>query len=210
VTPTATEAGEARVARGPGRPPSDAPERILDAAYEVLKRDGYAGLTTAKVAAASGQNKALIAYYFGSKRGLVTAVARRLAETITDEVLGGLGEPSTPDELVRALADGVWRALDRDEGLLRVYFDFASQSVVEPEVGEIMVEMKEGHRAILRELLRGLPEGPSARDLDGVVVFLVAGLEGLALERLERGETDELRRARRIFIGSASAVVGDR
>ena len=48
--------------------------------------------------------------------------------------------------------------MDRDEGLQRVYFDLASQSVVEPEVGEIMLEMKEGHRAILRELLRGLPD----------------------------------------------------
>ena len=64
--------------------------------YEVLKRDGYAGLTTAKVAAASGQNKALISYYFGSKQGLVAAVARRVSETITDEVLGEVGEPASP------------------------------------------------------------------------------------------------------------------
>ena len=157
---------EAPARRGPGRPRSDAPDRILAAAYEVLKRDGYAGLTTAKVAAASGQNKALIAYHFGSKQGLVAAVARRVSEAITEEVLAGVGEPSTARELVHGLADGVWRALDRDEGLQRVYFDLASQSVVEQRVGEIMREMKEGHRAVLRELLRGLADGPSERDLD--------------------------------------------
>jgi AcrR family transcriptional regulator len=202
LTPAAATA-----ARRPGRPASDAPDRILDAAYAILRRDGYAGMTTAKVAAASGQNKALIAYYYGSKQGLVTAVARRVSQALTDEVLGGLGRPASSAELVQRLADGVWRAMDRDEGLQRVYFDLASQSVVDPAVGEIMREMKEGHRAVLRELLRELPDGPPARELDGIVVYLIAGLEGLSLERLERGETAELRRARAHFIAAASAVL---
>ena len=148
-------AAEPRAARGPGRPASDAPERIRAAALEVLKREGYAGLTTAKVAAASGQNKALISYYFGSKRGLVAEVARQVSETISSEVLAGLGTPRRARELVEGLADGVQRVFERDEGIQRVYFDLASQSVVDPGVGEILAEMKEGHRAILRGLLRG-------------------------------------------------------
>lgn len=196
--------------RRPGRPPSDAPERILEAGYQVLKRDGYGGLTTAKVAAASGQNKALIAYYFGSKQGLIAAVARRVSEQITAEVLGGIGEPRSGRELVERVTAGVWRALDRDEGLQRVYFDLASQAVVDPKVSEIMLEMKAGHRAILRELLRSLPDAPPARELDGIAVFLIAGLEGLSLERLGRGESPGLQRARAHFVEAASAVVGSR
>jgi AcrR family transcriptional regulator len=202
-----TQAAPASEARGPGRPASDAPERIVEAAFDVLGRDGYAGLTTAKVAAASGQNKALISYYFGSKQGLVAAVARRVSAEIIDEVLGGLDEPHEAEELVRGLADGVRRAIDRDERLLRVYFDLASQSMVEQQVSEILVEMKSGQRAILRELLRGLDRPPAARDIDGITVFLVAGLEGLSLERLERGETPALARARRLFIAAATTVI---
>ena len=198
-------ASEAR--RGPGRPPSDAPERILEAALEVLKRDGYAGLTTAKVAAASGQNKALISYYFGSKQGLVAAAARRVSEMLIEEVLSGLGEPATVAELVEGLLAGVERMTDRDQGMQRVYFDLSSQSVVEPQVARILREMKEGYREILRELLRALPDGPPPRDLDASAVFLIAGLEGLAMERLERGDTAELRRARRMFVESASGAI---
>jgi AcrR family transcriptional regulator len=203
---TATKTAGAR----PGRPPSDAPQRILDAALDVLKRDGYAGLTTAKVAAASGQNKALIAYYFGSKQGLVEAVARRVSDTIVEEVLGGIGEPRTPPELVRGLADGVWRVMDRDEGIQRVYFDLASQSVVEPGVQAIMREVKQGYREILRDLLGGLDRPPPHSDLDALAVLLIAGIEGLALERLDEGETPELRRARRLFVDSASIAIGQR
>ncbi len=193
--------------RGPGRPASGAAERILEAAYDVLKRDGYAGLTTAKVAAASGQNKALISYYFGSKQGLVAAVARRVSETLTDEVLGQVGEPSTARELVEALTAGLWRAMDRDAGLQRVYFDLSSQAVVESEVGGIMIEMKQGHRAIVRELVRGLGLGVRAAELDGIAVFLIAGLEGLSLERLDNGDSAALERASAIFIDSAVVAI---
>ncbi len=201
---------EPEAARRPGRPPSDAPERILEAAYAVLKRDGYAGMTTAKVAAASGHNKALIAYYFGSKQGLVAAVARRVADTIVTTVLEVLGEPRSAAELVEGLAEGVWRLMDEDEGLQRVYFDLASQSIVEPQVSAIMIELKEGFRAVLRELMRGIDDGPAPGELDAAAVFLIAGMEGLSLERLDRGETEELRRARELFVGAATEAIRER
>lgn len=195
------------MARRPGRPPSDAPDRILDAGLDVLKRDGYAGLTLAKVAAASGQNKALIAYYFGSKQGLVAAVARQVRELIIGEVLGGLGEPRTAEELVQGVVDGVWRVMDKDPGLQRVYFDLASQSVVHEEVRAIMREMKEDFRAVLRQLLLALDDGPSGKDVDAMAVLLVAGCEGLSLEHLDRGDTAELSKARELFVASAARQI---
>ena len=56
-----------------GRPSTGARERILEAAIEVLKADGYAGLTIAKVAARAGESKPLVTYHYGSKQGLVQA-----------------------------------------------------------------------------------------------------------------------------------------
>jgi len=193
--------------RGPGRPDTGAADRILEGAYEILARDGYAGLTTAKVAAASGENKALITYYFGSKQGLVAAVARLVSERLTAVVLGEIDEAHTAQELVAALADGLWRIMDRDPGLQRVYFDLSSQAVVEPEIGGIMIEMKQGHRAILREVLRGLELKIPANELDAIAVYVISGLEGLSLERLDRGDSPALRRAREIFIESATAAI---
>jgi AcrR family transcriptional regulator len=194
----------------PGRPSTGARERIRDGALDVLKRDGYAGLTTAKVAAASGQNKALIAYHFGSKQGLVAAVARQVSDVLTAEVLEEVGEPGSADELVRGLTAGVWSVIDADPGIQRVYFDLASQSVVEPEVSEIMAETKVSFRATLSELMRGLDDGPSEPELEAAAVFLVAGIEGLALEHLDRGASPALDRARRMFERSAAEVVRGR
>jgi AcrR family transcriptional regulator len=200
----------AEPARGPGRPPSGARERVLEAGLEVLKAEGYAGLTTAKVAARSGQNKALIAYHFGSKQGLVAAVGREVSESITAEVLGGLGRPGTVEDVVRGLMAGLSRVMDRDERLARLYFDLAAVSVVEPDVRAVMREMKDSWREVVAGLLRATADGPPARRAEAAAVYVIAGLEGLALERLDRGETKALASAKEMFAGSTTAAVSPR
>ena len=199
---------EAEPTRGPGRPPSGARERVLEAGLHVLKEDGYAGLTTSKVAARSGQNKALIGYHFGSKDGLVAAVAREVSAAITEELLEAIGEPRTVEGVARGVVEGVARIMARDEGLARLYFDLASHSVVEPEVRAVIAEMKQGYREVLRGLLARVKDGPrKSSDAEAAAVYLIACLEGLALEQLERGESPGLKRAREMFIKSAPAAV---
>ena len=182
---------------------------MLEAGLDVLKAEGYAGLTTAKVAARSGQNKALIAYHFGSKQGLVAAVGREVAEAITEDVLGGLGRTDRVEDVIRGVLAGLWQVLDRDERLARLYFDLAAVSVVEPDVRAVMQEMKEQWRQVLGDLLEGADDGPSRRQAEAATVFVIAAIEGLALERLDRGETPSLRRARELFVTSAVAAIAD-
>jgi TetR/AcrR family transcriptional repressor of bet genes len=172
----------------------------------VLKREGYAGLTTAKVAARSGQNKALISYHFGSKQGLVAAVGREVGQSIADEVVAGLDGAATVEEIVRGGFDGIWRVMDSDERLARLYFDLAAVSVVEPDVRTLMQEIKAGWRDVLVDLLGSAPDGPPKRRAEAAAVYVIAGMEGLALERLDRGETPALHRAMEMFVSSAAAA----
>ena len=195
---------------GPGRPSSGARERILQAGLEVLKAEGYAGLTTAKVAARAGQNKALISYHFGSKQGLVAAVGHEVSRSITEEVVGGLQGTASVEELIRGGLDGLWRVMDADERMARLYFDLASVSVVEPAVREVMRDMKEAWRSVLGKLLSAAEDGPPPADLEAAAVHVIAGLEGLALERLDRGETAALEGARELFVRSASDAIRGR
>ena len=190
---------------GPGRPSSGARERILAGCLEVLKADGYAGLTTAKVAAASGESKALIAYHFGSKDGLVAAAGRELGQSITEEILIGVQGARTVEEIVTGALAGTWTLLERDERLPRVYFDLNAVSVVDDGVRDVMREVKGGFRTVLTGLLRDADDPVSARAAPAVAVLIIAGIEGLCLERIERGDTAELRRARELFVRSIVA-----
>lgn len=195
------------IGSGPGRPSTGARERLLAACLELLKRDGYSGLTTAKVAERSGANKALISYYFGSKEGMIREVAATVSRTIGEEFLAGLGQPRTAEQLAVAIIDGYWGLAERNHGLVRAYFDLASASVVEPEVREILRATRAEQRRVLVVSLEGLDDGPPAPDLEAVAIYLIAVLEGLSLERRERGESRALQMAREMFTDTAAAAI---
>jgi AcrR family transcriptional regulator len=189
-----------------GRPSTGARERILDAAIEVLKSDGYAGLTIAKVAARAGESKPLVVYHYGSKQGLVQASGRAVAEMITDEALTAVEGARTVEEIVRGVADGVDRLLAQDERLARLYFDLAAVSVVEPEVRQTITEVNEGWQRVLTRLLKNAEDGPPPSQVRALALMINACSQGLVLERIERGPTAEWKRARELFIQSALAA----
>ena len=196
---------EATVAKR-GRPSTGARERILDAAIEVLKADGYAGLTIAKVAAKAGESKPLVVYHYGSKQGLVEASGRAVAELITAEALGAVAEAGTVEEVLRGVADGIDRLLERDERLARLYFDLAAVSVVDPQVRQTITEVNEGWQRVLVDLLEKAEDVPPRAQARALALMINACNQGLVLERIERGPTAEWKKARELFIRSALAA----
>jgi TetR/AcrR family transcriptional repressor of bet genes len=196
---------EATVAKR-GRPSTGARERILDAAIEVLKADGYAGLTIAKVAARAGESKPLVVYHYGSKQGLVEASGRAVAELITAEALDAVQGATTVEEVMRGVAAGVDRLLEQDERLARLYFDLAAVSVVDPEVRRTITEVNEGWQRVLIDLLEQAEDGPPPGQARALALMINACHQGLVLERIERGPTAEWKRARELFIKSALAA----
>jgi AcrR family transcriptional regulator len=205
ATDTAAESTAAAPARR-GRPSTGARERILDAAIEVLKSDGYAGLTIAKVAAEAGESKPLVAYHYGSKQGLVQAAGRAVAELITAGVLEAVDGATTVEDVSRGIAVGIDRLLDQDERLARLYYDLAAVSVVDPEVRRTITEVNEGWQQVLVGLLRDAEDGPPPAKARALALMINAGHQGLVLERIERGPTAEWKRARELFIRAAVAV----
>jgi AcrR family transcriptional regulator len=191
-----------------GRPSTGARERILEAAIEVLKADGYAGLTLAKVAARAGESKPLVAYHFGSKQGLVSAAGRSIAEMITEEVLDAVDGASTVEQVIRGADEGVERVLDDDERVARLYFDLAAVSVVEPEVRRTIAEVNEQWRQVLVRLLTEASDGLSPARARVLTVMVISSVQGMTLERIERGPTPERKRVRELFIRAAVAAAG--
>lgn len=191
---------------GPGRPSTGARERILEGCLDVLKASGYAGLSIAKVAAASGESKALISYHFGSRAGLVAASAKELGDAITAHVISGLEGAVTVEDIARGAMSGSWEIASSDERLPRVYFDLNAVSVVDDEIRAVMREVKEGFRTVLTRELREASEPVPEQRATPLAVLIIAGIEGLLLERIERGETAELASARELFVRSVVAV----
>src|SRR5262249_35554360 len=176
------------------------------AAIEVLKAEGYAGLTIAKVAVAAGESKPLVAYHYGSKQGLVEAAGKAVANLVTAEALAAVEGSTTVEQVIRGVADGVERLLGRDVRLARLYFDLAAVSVVDPEVRRTITEANDGWQRVLTDLLRSADDGPPAARARAIALMVNAGNQGLALDRIERGARPEWKSARDLFIRGPAAA----
>lgn len=178
--------------RGPGRPSTGARERVLEAGLEALLEEGYAGLTYTKVAGRAGENKSLISYYFGSKQGLVGAVAERVGNQITETVVAELGEPESVAGIARGMIAGLWKVMDEDHRIARLYFDLSAVSVVDPEIRQALHEVKAGWGEVISTDLAEVGIEPAR--IPALTVLLIAGVEGLAIERLGADAPEELER----------------
>lgn len=178
---------------------------MLEAGLETLLEEGYAGLTYARVAVRAGENKSLISYYFGSKQGLVGAVSELVGDRITAGVLQEIEGSETVGELAEGMVTGLWNVMDADQRIARLYFDLSAVSVVDDEIRRSLNQVKDRWREVISGYLTvaGVPR----RGVPAAATFLVAGVEGLAIERLEGYEPERLEEARKLFIRSAALAL---
>ncbi|MDA8369445.1 MAG: TetR family transcriptional regulator [Nocardiopsaceae bacterium] len=145
-------------------------QRILDSARELFTSEGYAQVSSRRIAAHAGVNVALINRYFGAKRGL-------LAEIIANEaVFPGIveGDPAT---LPRRLAEYIVHHTLGGGSLLQRALE---QSAGDPDLWSIHQERLEN--AVVQPLADSL-DGHDTRVRASLAVSLMLGI-GL-LRRLE-------------------------
>lgn len=104
------------------RADSDVCIAILDAAELAFAEFGYAGVSLRAIAREADVNQAMVAYYFGSKEGLIAAVIGRRASAINDErarrldALLAAGAPSLDSVLDAFLRPAIELARDENCG----------------------------------------------------------------------------------------------
>ncbi len=79
-------------------------------------------------------------------------------------MLDGVRGASTVEEVAAGAAGALWKLIERDERLPRVYFDLNAVSVVDPGVRDVLREIKAAWRDVVsRLLLEAEPPVPEAR-----------------------------------------------
>ena len=94
------------------RTPEEARRLILDAAQELIARNGPEGLRLQEIAAAAGISHPLILHHFGSREGLVRALVQDAVAELRDKLIAALtsGESSLEqqlDQVFGAYRDGL-------------------------------------------------------------------------------------------------------
>jgi AcrR family transcriptional regulator len=171
-------------------------QRIVDAALETLKKEGFAGATSRAIARAGGFNQALIFYHFGSLEGLLLAALDRTSEERLERYRNAVEKAETAEELAEVAAKVY--AEDRDRGHMTVVSQMVAGSVARPELAREVVARMEPWIQLCEDALRkGLAKTPAAealplRDLAYAVVTFYLGLNLLTHLDEDRERTEAL------------------
>ena len=174
--------------RGPSDSLPPTARRILDTARSLLGERGYAGLTFDAIAAASGSNKSMIRYYFGSKDGLVAALVDDLTHDATAEFLR-IARVSQGTEDVVAAHLAATRRLLADPSFVEL-FDVLPEALRREPLRELLASLYEWYREIEVVCFGGVSIAADP-DLRALASLHMAVIDGLALQlALDRESAD--------------------
>ncbi|WP_181158282.1 TetR/AcrR family transcriptional regulator [Microbacterium sp. MYb64] len=160
-------------------PPEQRERAILDAAVDLARQSGIAGLTVRTVAAAAGVTPALVAHYRPSMDAFVAEVFGAIVGAEREEVVAvgraGTGLRARISCVVETLLDG-----DRDDVTLVWVQAWAAGARNEELAARVRLEMDLWQQDLERIVADGVAaEEISAERAEGVAWLLLATVDGM-------------------------------
>jgi len=165
-------------------------QKLLLAAKEIIATEGFGALTLNSVSAAAGENKAMIAYYFGNKAGLIAAV---LDSVIHDEYIASQDRMKDvePERRTQRLVEEM-RRMDAVTEDFQVFFELLPHALRDETLRQRIAVLYTWYWSVKLDWLgitsssRGL-EDP---ELLGLAQILSAVIDGLAIQAAIDPELD--------------------
>ena len=181
---------------------SDTAQRLLEAAKSRLLADGYADLSTRKVAAEAGVPLSQIHYHFGSRKGLVLALLERENELLIGRQRALFGQVTPLWQRYEQACDFLEQ--DLASGYVRILQEMIAAGWSDESIAGRVRAAVDGWRRTLTEVVeRDLGDGPlSPAQLGDLVCFTFLGAESVLLLERDDGE------ARVRVMGALRAVGG--
>jgi AcrR family transcriptional regulator len=153
--------------------PTDTRERILQAAFTVLSRQGYENASIKEIAEEAGVAQGLVHYYFKSKQLLVLAVLAFVCQKMELGVEGVAGAQAAFEETKEMLRTS------RDTNAL--YVQLIGVSLHEPEIGAGVRDFIRSERSHVEEIARQVlaereADQNPARGIAGAVWGAILGI----------------------------------
>ena len=165
---------------------------ILAAAQSVLVKKGFSGLTLRAIARESGENSAMVQYYFGNKEGLVKAMIDSVFRDDQQDAAAAMSTGSSWERLPR-FVDGL-RTISLSRSF-RVFFDILPYALRNDGLRSRMARAYDSYRRIKCDWLRGenQPSTSEQEALLGVAELVTAVVDGLAIQEAIDDEFDMCR-----------------
>jgi len=180
-----------------------AERRLLDAAREIVAAKGCTGMKLEKVGETAGYSRGLAAHHFGSKGGLLIALAHHLDDTFKDLIHAGPPRRAGLDALEGFITTYLGRKGSQWTSTRALLVLMAESLLDDSGMGDHIAQYNARVVRYVEDLVRaGIATGEIRRNvMPNVVAALIMGaLRGVMLQKLNRDETLDLKKVRRQMI----------
>jgi AcrR family transcriptional regulator len=185
---------------------------ILEAAALSLVEDGYASLTTRRVAERAKVAQSTLMHHFPTREALLVETVSQLALRLADDTLDDLDLSGMRDrEQQEFLLDQVWRVFTSPQALAAAQLWFAAWA--EPELAQALRELEERLTAILMAAATAVvPDVVDDPDFPALVDTGASVIRGLvmAIPVSGREAVEERWQAIRPILSSAASELLDK
>lgn len=190
---------------------SDARERILEAACDLIASDGIDEVRIARVATRARASTALVHHYFSTREELLAEALTHSFETAGEE---RFAEAPEAEDASAGLARAIEICLPlpgAQERDWKLWVELWLRAVREPELRPLAAELYGRYRSWFATFIRaGLETGEfrSERDLADLADLAVALVDGLGIRSLVRDPELDVARARELVIAELAQALG--
>src|SRR5437588_619296 len=174
--------------------PDQTKERIVDAAYRALVKQGYHETSMKDIAAEAGVAPGLAHYYFETKEDLLVATIERACQPVMEawrqagmNLTGPLPEDADPMVVARMGFELAKEELRTYRGLFLLTFDMFGVGLHNPKIAAAVRAFIDERRAFIARIAQGVIAGMPARpaaSADSIAAALWASLHGIYLQKL--------------------------
>jgi AcrR family transcriptional regulator len=181
-----TKTASAAAVAPPSRDREQAVQALLDAAERLLVSEGYARISTRRVAQEAGVNHGLVHYYFGSMQELFVQVLERF----TARLIARQREMYAADVPFIEKWRAAWRFHEDDlaAGYPKIWHELQAMAWNDPGLRKRLVGVNREWRGLLAEAFasarREYGIESDAPPLDGAVALVMMLGQGAQIERL--------------------------
>jgi TetR/AcrR family transcriptional repressor of nem operon len=191
-------------------------ERLLDAAEQLVERNGFAGTSVDAILAESSSSKGAFFHHFANKRALASALVERYVDADLDMLRAGLkAAEGEPDPVAKVLAFlGFYEDWSGDltsESSCLYIAVITERDLLDDETAEQVQRAITGWRTAVADLLRkayaarGVIEGPDPDDLADQLFVI---FEGSYLMCRALGSPEPMRAQLRVFRQLVESLLG--
>ncbi|MCW2999424.1 MAG: transcriptional regulator [Solirubrobacterales bacterium] len=168
---------------------------LLDAAIACLVQDGYAGLTTRRVADRAGVSQGTQMHYFPTRALFVAEAIRHVATELTRELRSQLGEGpvAAEEQQIERLLDELWRV--HTGPIFQATMELWVAARTDEEIRAAMDDVsRDVTRLIARSAAAYVPQTMAKPGAGDMLDHALATMRGLALLRFTGDAEDVARR----------------